>query len=94
MSKVPSKLQVTVPKALADRFHIKPGDDIAWDAAGDAIRVVPAKRKRRDAKPENRLKIFDAATKRQRSRDAAQSPAPAVERGWSREELYNRGGAR
>ena len=41
MAKVTSKLQVTMPKALAARYGIAPGDDIAWEAAGDVIRVVP-----------------------------------------------------
>jgi bifunctional DNA-binding transcriptional regulator/antitoxin component of YhaV-PrlF toxin-antitoxin module len=39
MAKVTSKLQVTVPKALAENA-IRPGDEIAWEAAGDVIRVV------------------------------------------------------
>jgi bifunctional DNA-binding transcriptional regulator/antitoxin component of YhaV-PrlF toxin-antitoxin module len=29
MSKVTSKLQVTLPKAIADRYSIAPGDEIA-----------------------------------------------------------------
>ena len=42
MSKVTSKLQVTVPKALAERYGIRPGDDIRFEEAGEVIRVVPA----------------------------------------------------
>ncbi len=41
MAKVTSKLQVTVPKAIADRYGIRPGDEIEWVAAGDTIRVLP-----------------------------------------------------
>ena len=41
MSKVTSKLQVTLPKVLADQFNIRPGDEVLWDAAGDVIRLVP-----------------------------------------------------
>jgi bifunctional DNA-binding transcriptional regulator/antitoxin component of YhaV-PrlF toxin-antitoxin module len=41
-SKVTSKLQVTLPKALADAYGIRPGDEIAWLAAGSTITVVPA----------------------------------------------------
>ncbi|HEY7724128.1 MAG TPA: AbrB/MazE/SpoVT family DNA-binding domain-containing protein [Anaeromyxobacteraceae bacterium] len=44
MARVTSKLQVTVPKALADRYRMRPGDEIEWQAAGDAIRVVPQRR--------------------------------------------------
>ena len=36
-----SKLQVTIPKAIAQRYGIEPGTDIEWLAAGEAIRVVP-----------------------------------------------------
>jgi AbrB family looped-hinge helix DNA binding protein len=32
---VTSKLQVTVPKAIADRYGIRSGDEIAWVAAGE-----------------------------------------------------------
>jgi AbrB family looped-hinge helix DNA binding protein len=34
MSKVTGKLQVTLPKSIAERFNIKPGDQIEWEAAG------------------------------------------------------------
>jgi AbrB family looped-hinge helix DNA binding protein len=60
MAKVTSKLQITLPKALADEFGIRPGDDILWQAAGDTIRIVPAKlEKRIDIK--TRLTLFDQA---------------------------------
>ncbi len=93
MAKVTSKLQVTVPKALADRFGIAPGDEIAWEPAGDAIRVVPgARRTRGTAKA--RARIFDQATRRQQERQAAHPAEAASDRGWTREELYGRGRAR
>jgi AbrB family looped-hinge helix DNA binding protein len=89
MAKVTSKLQVTVPKALAERYHIEPGDEIEWEAAGDAIRVVPGRSRRAD--PASRLKLFDQATARQRERERGAQFAQASERGWSREDLYERG---
>ena len=93
MAKVTSKLQVTVPKALADRFGIAPGDEIDWEPAGDAIRVTPRRnRTRRDTK--TRVRLFDQATKRQQERQAARPATPAAERGWTREDLYDRGRAR
>ncbi len=99
MGKVTSKLQVTVPKAIADRFNIKPGDRIEWEAAGEIIRVVPA-RKRAILKtaPQDRLKHFDRATERQREREKSLDPALLAAsaregRGWTRAELYDRGGA-
>jgi AbrB family looped-hinge helix DNA binding protein len=47
MAKVTSKYQVTVPKAVADRYGIRTGDEIEWVAAGDIIRVIRKGGKRR-----------------------------------------------
>ena len=95
MSKVTSKLQVTVPKALAERYGIRPGDDIRFDAAAEVMRVVPASA---DAPRDGldidvRLHLFDAATARQRKRDGARRAGRASTRGWIREELCERGHA-
>jgi bifunctional DNA-binding transcriptional regulator/antitoxin component of YhaV-PrlF toxin-antitoxin module len=91
MAKVTSKLQVTLPKAIATQYRIKPGDDILWVAAGDAIRVVPARSAPRSASPEERLRVFDHATERQLTRQADRGVGRSSERGWKREELYQRG---
>jgi len=100
MARVTSKLQVTVPKAIADRYSIRPGDEIEWLAAGDSIRVVrrAAKRSKTPETPAARLRLFDQATQRQieRTRKLAEqlAAAPQTEdRGWTREELYERGRA-
>lgn len=94
MAKVTSKLQVTLPKAIADRFGIRPGDEIEWEATGGAIRIlVPARMAPLDR--EGRLRLFDRATERQREREAERGPvAPAKDRGWKREDLYDRGSPR
>ena len=86
-----SKLQVTVPKAIAAQYGIRPGDEIEWVPAGDAIRVVPAGRQGRTADPQWKLKLFDAATERQRLRQS-KSPGRRArgDRGWRREDLYDR----
>jgi len=94
MAKVTSKLQVTVPKAVADRVGIRPGDDIEWIVEGDTIRVVRLA-ERRPLSAVERLALFDEATARQRGRNktwrrAHGSKAPA-ERGWTRADLYTRG---
>ncbi len=70
MSKVTSKLQVTLPKALAQRYGIAPGDDIRFEEAGEVIRVVPANTgaSEQGLDTEARLRLFDAATDRQRAR--------------------------
>jgi AbrB family looped-hinge helix DNA binding protein len=93
MSKVTAKLQVTVPKAIADQYRIKPGDEIVWLAAGESIRVVPARAAARHASSAARLQLFDAATRRQTARNREVAAATGT-RGWAREDLYDRGRSR
>lgn len=90
MGRITSKLQTTVPKAIADTYGLKPGDEIDWVAADQAIHVIPkSKRRRRD--PAWRLKLFDAATERQRERAVGRKyPREPADRGWTREDLYLR----
>jgi bifunctional DNA-binding transcriptional regulator/antitoxin component of YhaV-PrlF toxin-antitoxin module len=91
MAKVTSKLQVTIPKALAERHAIRPGDEIQWESAGDVIRVVPGGAVAPSDR-EMRLHVFDQATGRQRRRNRARRRAgKGASRGWTREELYTRG---
>jgi AbrB family looped-hinge helix DNA binding protein len=95
VSKVTSKLQVTIPKAIAERYAITPGDELDWVPATDSVRLVPAKALQRKLDKEARLALFDAATKRQRAREGQHpTEAAVVDRGWTREELYERGRAR
>ncbi|MBI2204762.1 MAG: AbrB/MazE/SpoVT family DNA-binding domain-containing protein [Candidatus Rokubacteria bacterium] len=95
MAKVTSKLQVTVPKVIAERYGIKPGDEIEWVEAGESIRVVPARGVTPALDMESRLRLFDAATERQRARKAAgRHPKNPNERGWTRRDLYDRDRAR
>ena len=93
MPKVSSKLQVTVPKTIAERYDIRPGDDIRFEPAGETIRVVPAntRTQKKELDTETRLRMFDEAMARQDAREAGRTRAPATERGWTREELYTRG---
>ena len=87
MSKVTSKLQVTVPKAIADRFGICPGDEIEFQAAGDGIRILRTEN-RAPLSVEERLRLFDESTKRVRRR--RWKGKPPKDRGWTREDLYER----
>jgi AbrB family looped-hinge helix DNA binding protein len=88
MSKVTSKLQVTVPKAIAEQYRIRPGDEIEWVAAGDSIRVVTGGAARPAFDLRTRLESFDQATARQRLRGKRKSRSLPKGRGWTREELY------
>ena len=96
MAKVTSKLQVTIPKALAEEYGIEAGDDIEWSASGDAIRLRPATAMRRgELDPRARVRLFDKATLRQREREKAGTlPRAEADRGWTRDELYERGRSR
>ena len=95
MAKVTSKLQVTVPKAIAQRFGIRPGVEIEWVPAGETIRVVPPRGRQRGLDREARLKLFDRATDRQRQRDARRPRRKrGADRGWTRDDLYRDGRTR
>lgn len=93
MAKVTSKFQVTVPKTIAARYSIRPGDEIEWIPAGDVIRVVPARTKAPSDDPAARVLLFDQATERHRRRPRPRKH-PSGDRGWTREDLYGRGRSR
>lgn len=95
MAKVTSKLQVTVPKALAAQLGIRPGDDVDWTISGNSLHVTPSKDRRQLLDLETRLRLFREATERQRrrQRDVRVMSADG-DRGWTREELYDRGRTR
>ena len=85
-----SKLQVTLPKALAQKYGIEPGSEIEFEPAGSVILIRP----RQDAlrlTVEQRLALFDAATERIEKRKRQRR---VKDRGWTREELYDHALAR
>lgn len=88
-----SKLQLTVPKVIADQYGIRPGDELQWIAAGEAIRVIPAGKNnpnQQERTLEERLELFDRATQRQKRRGTKAGKAgSSIARGWKREELYD-----
>lgn len=93
-----SKLQLTVPKAIADQYGIRPGDELNWIPAGDSIRVELVRRKAKgghELTTEEKLALFDAGTKRLNELQAKElkknqgNRVTRETRGWTREELYN-----
>jgi AbrB family looped-hinge helix DNA binding protein len=74
---VTRKGQVTIPKRIADRYRIQPGQDLDWLEAGDAIRVMPQSTSGAQPDRDRRLLLFDRATERQRALDGI---APGLER--------------
>jgi len=85
VGKVSSKYQVSIPKSLAERLGVHPGDEIDWRVAGNELGVTP-RHARRAVTIEERLSSFDAATRRQAARDQGRSTKPAS-RGRKRERL-------
>lgn len=96
---------MTVPKAIADQYGIRPGDELDWIPAGDTIRVVVktgrANRGAHARSVAERLRLFHEMLKRQKKREAHPEDISVVperpwkpheiERGWRREDLYDRG---
>jgi len=97
---VTSKLQLTVPKRIADQYGIRPGDELEWIPAGESIRVELVRRKPRaghELTVKERLALFDANMARvdklqeEELKEAKTkgTRVPRENRGWTREELYN-----
>ena len=88
MGKITAKFQVTLPRHVADRLGVAPGDEIHWDAHGPVVRVsaVP---KRPRLSVDERLRLFDESTdgqnRRQRRLRRVTKP---TDRGWTREDAY------
>ena len=91
MTRVTGKFQITLPKRLVDLYGISVGDEVELVASGEAIAIVPA----RAAKPllslEERLRLFDESQRRVRERKPLPAPGDPEDRGWTRDELYDRG---
>ena len=91
MAKITSKRQLTIPKIIADQYGLEIGDEVEFQPAGEAIRLVPGRRRRRLTVAE-RLMFFDESVRRQLQREeSTPAPPPMTERDWRREDLYVRG---
>lgn len=91
MSRITAKYQLTIPKAVARAVGLKPGDDVACEPAGAAVRVRPKDRAEgSDRTVDERMALFDQATERQRQRDHLAADRRETDRGWTRDELYGR----
>lgn len=98
MAKVTSKLQFTIPRAVAEKHGIEPGDELRVESMGRAIRLVPEKhRSNAELSEEERRRLFDAWQSRVEERirrwRAEHGEVVVGERDWKREDLYTRGDA-
>lgn len=90
MSKVTSKYQVSIPKALAQKVGIRVGDELTWEDAAGSLRARVAGTSKARFSVEEKLRLFDAATLRQAARDRRRRLPRSKDRGWTREDLYTR----
>jgi len=90
MSKVTSKYQVSIPKALAEKIGIRVGDDLAWEDAAGTLRARIAAAPKSRFSVREKLRLFDAATARQNDRERSRRVPRSNGRGWTREDLYTR----
>jgi AbrB family looped-hinge helix DNA binding protein len=90
MSKVTSKYQVSIPKALAERMGIRVGDELAWEDAAGALRARVASASKARMTLAERVRLFDAASARQSARERKRRLPRGKGRGWMREDLYTR----
>ena len=100
MSKVTSKLQLTVPKAIADQYGIRPGDELEWTPAGQSIRIELGRGwsvRAPQLSADEKVELFDRGSKRldniqrEQLKQAVHGKFGGKGRGWTREELYDRG---
>lgn len=94
MAKITSKLQLTIPKHIADEYGLSPGDEIEFVPAGDSIRLVPTRGRMTEMlSVEERLRMFDedTAALREHEKTLVLPDEPPRERDWRREDLYPRG---
>jgi bifunctional DNA-binding transcriptional regulator/antitoxin component of YhaV-PrlF toxin-antitoxin module len=94
MAKVTGKLQITLPKALAEQCGIRVGDELQLRPVGQSIQIDRRTHDDASQRRLDRLAHFDRATRRQRTRERAVPRVPARSRGWTREDLYVRGRTR
>lgn len=97
MPKVTSKLQVTLPKKIAEAHGIRPGDQIDFESAGDVIRIRPNDAiggpGSKSKSPAERLRLFEEASRRQKAREQSmpmRTRSDSPDREWTREALYDR----
>lgn len=92
MSRVTSKLQVTLPKRIAEKHGIVPGDEIRFESTGHTITIIPGNQPAATMlSRDERLRLFDEASRRLEKRAKELPTSTPAGRDWQREDLYSRG---
>jgi len=91
MTRVTGKFQITLPKRLVETYGIRVGDEVELRAAGEFIAIVPAGTAKPMLSVEERLRLFDDSMRRLREQKPLPAPSTSEDRGWTRDELYDRG---
>jgi bifunctional DNA-binding transcriptional regulator/antitoxin component of YhaV-PrlF toxin-antitoxin module len=94
MTRVTGKFQITLPKKLVDAYGINIGDEVQLVASGEVIAIVLAGAGKPRLSLEERLRLFDEATRRHSARERLPTSSTSEDRGWTRDELYDRGRTR
>lgn len=88
MTRVTGKFQITLPKRLVETYGIRVGDEVELVASGETISIVPAHATKSLLPSEERLRLFNEATRRIQKMNAENPLPPSEDRGWTREDLY------
>jgi bifunctional DNA-binding transcriptional regulator/antitoxin component of YhaV-PrlF toxin-antitoxin module len=88
MSKVTSKLQVTIPRLVADHYGIRPGDEVRWEVREGGPLMAPEKNIRDRLTAEERSRQFLEAVERVALQQQRAGVSGEGDRGWTRDDLY------
>jgi len=88
MSKVTSKLQVTIPKGIADQYGIRPGDEVRWEIREPGPMMVPGTVSRPRLTPEERVALFRSEMARLEEIQGKRKWPRLRKRDWTREGIY------
>jgi bifunctional DNA-binding transcriptional regulator/antitoxin component of YhaV-PrlF toxin-antitoxin module len=100
MAKVTRKLQLTIPRVVADQYGIRAGDEVEFAPSGSFIRMVPPSLRRSHLTTAEKVRLFRQLLERHRNQRQHQSRVRQAktqvegERGWKREDLCTRGSSR
>lgn len=72
MSKVTSKLEVPIPRNLAAKYGIHPGDEVRFVRARGRLKIeIGGRHPTSHLSPRERMRFFEVALERERRRAAA-----------------------